>query len=151
MREIEKHTKAKIAGFETKSRNLMQYFVDTKKLAKSNNRFTKKQYETRYQGNYDYDFEIDENNRKIKRNKDAKRKKANKKENDFFAYKIERENKQKRSKVENSHFSKNKRGQTKELKFGKDSQRIRKNDNKKQKIKRDNVSKNKWYSKFERR
>ena len=39
MRDIEKSTKAKISLYETESENLKQYFVDTKKLAKMNNRF----------------------------------------------------------------------------------------------------------------
>ena len=41
MREIEKATNAKIEKYQTKSENLMQYFVDTKKLAKQSNRFAK--------------------------------------------------------------------------------------------------------------
>ena len=42
MRDIEKETNAKINLYQTKNVNLLAYYVDTKKLAKQNNRFSKK-------------------------------------------------------------------------------------------------------------
>ena len=150
MRDIEKQTKAKITLFETKSENLKQYFIDTKKLAQSNNRFTRKRFDTMYQEYYNYDFEIDENTRKIKKNKDTKRNnvsKSNKSENVFLRSNKKDNRRTKNNKTENKHFSK-----TNKFDNNKSSKTNGKKTNaKKQKDKRDIVSKNKWYSKFEKR
>lgn len=60
MREIEKATNATILSFETDSENLKQYFVDTKRLAKTTNRFTR-------QKNYERDFDKDYSRRNDKK------------------------------------------------------------------------------------
>lgn len=63
MRDIEKQTKAKINQFETKSENLSQYFVDTKKLAKTKTRYGVQNAEkkSRRFGSLEYlEYEIDD-------------------------------------------------------------------------------------------
>ena len=63
MKDIEKKTKAKINQFETKSENLSQYFVDTKKLAKTKTRYGVQNAEkkSRRFGSLEYlEYEIDE-------------------------------------------------------------------------------------------
>ena len=42
MRQIEKQTSAKIELYKTNNENILHFYVDTKKLAKENNRFSKK-------------------------------------------------------------------------------------------------------------
>ncbi|HAJ77940.1 MAG TPA: DNA/RNA helicase [Clostridiales bacterium] len=68
MRDIEKATKAKINLYRTESENLKQYFVDTKKLAKMNNRFA----------NQSSNYDLNVNNKKfgIKQTKNKKNSKT---------------------------------------------------------------------------
>ena len=56
LKDIEKATNAKIKQFETYSVNLMEYFVDTKKLATGRNRFKKMNAEKKSQryGSFEY-------------------------------------------------------------------------------------------------
>ncbi len=130
MHDIEKQTKAKITLFETKSENLKQYFVDTKKLAKKNNRFVNKQdshktkhSDTLYQNkNSIFDFELNMVDRRIRRRKDKKAK-----------------DKSFSNQISGQYLKQNNKSDFK------NSKSLKKSKSKK----RDNVSKHdKWYSKF---
>ena len=156
MRDIEKLTNAKIEKFDTKSANLSQYFIDTKKLAQKNNRFASKSknFDTKSQnkrkfGRFSDNFEflIDENNRKIKKKKN-KVEKTQKTSNS----KNRKENhKDKYSNMDNKNQQNNRFKQQNKVERKFESKSKSKQIDKK--ARRDKISKHtekKWYDKFKK-
>lgn len=169
MRDIERTTKAKITLFDTKSENLRQYFVDTKKLAKENSRFAKKDKKNYGKQRYTYfdfveEFGEDENlkdkkelNSKFKSEKNISKrtKKTNEFSNKFEKHKTNNYIEKNKStkfykndfdKEEDKKFNKHK-GFSNRKKDDRPSKFVFEDKKKKKKVK-PKKDESKWYSKF---
>lgn len=138
LKDIEKLTNAKIKQFETYSVNLMEYFVDTKKLATGRNRFKKMNAEKKSQryGSFEYleDSDFEYSIKKSKNETKSKIQNKKQKNKNFMDIVL--------SKSKNSRNVKN-RGFDKESRLYKSRDDVSKG--KKQKPKQKQKT---WYSKF---